>query len=129
MKTTATVISFLLIIVVALNAIAQGTSLVVYDSDGDELGTLKVLDNQGAKYVLLEEISKLFGGTRQNQPLLGRVTLIMKEKRIVVTINQNKVKIDNDEFTFSKPSVNISGKTAVPLDFLTRILSRVLSMR
>jgi N-acetylmuramoyl-L-alanine amidase len=128
-KTTATVISFLLIIVVALNAIAQGTPLVVYNSDGDEIGTLKVLDNQGAKYVLLEEISKLFGGTRQNQPLLGRVTLIMKENRIVVTVNQNKIKINDDEFTFTKPSVNISGKTAVPVDFLTRILSRVLGKR
>jgi len=128
-KTTAAVISFLLIIVVAINAIAQETPLVVYNSNGDELGTLNVRDNQGSKYVLLEEISRLFGGTRQNQPLLGRVTLIMKEKRIVVNLNQNKVKINDDEYTLSKPTINISGKAAVSADFLTRILSRVLEKR
>lgn len=129
MKATATVISFLLTIIIALNTIAQESSLEVYNSDGDEIGTLKLLDSQGTKYVFVEEISKLFGGTRQNQPLLGRVTLIMMEKRIVITLDRNQVKINDNEYALSKPPANISGKVAVPIDFLLKILTRVLGKR
>jgi len=127
-KATAAIISFLLAIVISLNAVAQ-SSLDVYSNGGDKIGTLKILDNQGTEYVLVEEISKIFGGTRQNQPLLRRVTLIMMEKRIVVTLDRNQVKINDNEYALSKPSANLSGKMAVPIDFLLKILTRVLGKR
>jgi N-acetylmuramoyl-L-alanine amidase len=128
-KVTLTVILLLLVIFMAFSVQAQETPIDVYDADGDNIGTLKAIDNQGTQYIFIEDVSKLFGGTRQNQPLLGRVTLIMKEKRIVVSLDRTQVKLNDTEYNLSKPPIKISGKIAVPIDFLTKILTRTLGKR
>jgi N-acetylmuramoyl-L-alanine amidase len=129
MKVTLTVILLLLVIFMAFCVHAQEMSIDVYDADGDDIGTLKAIDNQGTQYIFVEDVSKLFGGTRQNQPLLGRVTLIMKEKRIVISLDHTQVKLNDTEYNLSKPPIRISGKIAVPIDFLTKILTRTLGKR
>lgn len=108
---------------------AQETMIDVYSADGKNIGTLRIVDDQGTQYVYIEEISKLFGGTRQNQPLLGRVALIIKDKRIVISLGRNYVKLNDTEYKLSKPPINISGKVAVPIDFLTKIITRTLGKR
>lgn len=129
MKAILTVIQLLLVIFMAFSVNAQEMSIDVYDADGDDIGTLKTIDNQGTQYIFVEDVSKLFGGTRQNQPLLGRVTLIIKEKRIVVSLDRIQVKLNDTDYNLSKPPIRVSGKIAVPIDFLTKILTRTLGKR
>jgi N-acetylmuramoyl-L-alanine amidase len=110
-------------------SLAQISSLEVYNAEGDVIGTLKIWEAQGTQYVLLEDISKLFSATRKNEPLFGRMTIILNETRIVVTKERNRIKINDDENTISKPALSISGKLAVPLDFITKIVSKVIGKR
>ncbi|HGE70252.1 TPA: hypothetical protein ENX78_05410 [Candidatus Poribacteria bacterium] len=129
MKITLIAILLSLIILAPFSVNSQEMSIDVYDADGKDIGTFKITNYQGTQYVFVEEISKLFGGTRQNQPLLGRVTLIMKDKRIVISLDRNYIKLNDTEYKLSKPPINISGKVAVPIDFLTKILTRTLGKR
>lgn len=110
-------------------AIAQNLALTVYDAEENEIGSLKLWQVQESQYIPLEDISKLFGGTRKNEPLFGRMTLILMEKKIVVTNEQSRVKINDEEVNISKPAMTISGKLAVPMDFLTKIISKVINKR
>jgi len=122
-------ILFLLLGFVAAFVLAQGSYLQVYDAEGAEIGKLDLWEAQESQYVLLEDISKLFGGTRKNEPLFGRMTLGLMENRIVVTKELNRVKVNNEDENISKPAQIISGKLAVPLDFLTKIISKAIDKR
>lgn len=129
MKITLIIILLSFFFFMPFSVDAQETTIDVYNADGKNIGTFKIIDDRGTQYIYIEEISKLFGGTRQNQPLLGRVTLIIKDKRIVLSLDRNYVKLNDTEYKLSKPPINISGKMAVPIDFLTKIITRTLGKR
>ncbi len=129
MKITLIIILLSLLIFMSLSVNAQEMTIDVYNADGKNIGTLKIVNDQGTQYVFIEEISKLFGGTRQNQPLIGRVTLIIRDKRVVISLDRSYVRLNDTEYTLSKPPTNISGKIAVPIDFITKIITRTLGKR
>jgi len=129
-----TLIGYILILFLFLGfavvfVLAQDFYLQVYDAEGAEIDKLDLWEIQESQYVLLEDISKLFGGTRKNEPLFGRMTLILMENRIVVTKELNRVKVNNKDENISKPAQIISGKLAVPIDFLTKIISKAIDKR
>jgi N-acetylmuramoyl-L-alanine amidase len=104
----------------------DSTPLRVLDAEGEEIASLEVSEIREAKYVPLGQISKLFSGTRKREPLIGRITMTMMGKRIVLTLGQHQLKIDGEEYVLSNPPTSISDKVFVPLDFLTEILPNVI---
>ena len=123
------VISCLLLVLILPGVIAEVSPLQVFNADGEKIAALEVLDIQAVKYVLLGEVSKLFSGMRKNEPLIGRTTITMMGKRIVLTQGQHQLKIDNEEYVLSSPPASVSGKVVIPVDFLTEILPNVIGKK
>lgn|GEM_PF-824101 len=107
----------------------DSTPLRVLDAGGEEIASLEVLEIQEVKYVLLGEVKELFSGTAKYERLIGRVTVTMRGRKIILTLGQHQLKIDGEEYVLSNPPTSISGKVAVPLDFLTEILPNVIGKR
>ena len=105
---------------------AEVLPLRVFNAEGEEIASLEVLESQEVKYVLLGEVSKLFSGTRKSEPLIGRTTVTMMGKRIVLTRGRPQVKIDGEEYVLSDPPASVSGREAIPLEFLTGILPVII---
>ena len=116
----------LLMAFIASSAAPAVSPLRVFYAEGEEIASLKVLEDKGNRYVLLEEVSNLFSGTSKYERFRGRMTVTMKGKRIVFTLGQNQLKVDDEEYTLPNPAVSISDKIAIPIDFLTEILPIVI---
>lgn len=116
---------FLLLGLVVLNTTAETTPLKVF-SEADEIDSLDVLEIQGAKYVLLREVGELFSGTIKSEHLTGRTTVTIMGKRIVLTLNQHRLMVDNEEYVLSNPPVSASGDVVIPVEFLTAIMPHVI---
>jgi N-acetylmuramoyl-L-alanine amidase len=100
--------------------------LRVLDAEGEEITSLEVLEIREAEYILLEEVKRLFSGITKYERLIGRITVTMRGKRIILTLGQHRLKVDDEEYVLSNPPTSISGKVAVPVDFLTEILPNVI---
>lgn len=118
-----------LILTVIEVVIAQDLFLKVLDPKNKELGSLKVFDLHGSKYILLEDILKIFGGTIKSEPQFKRITLSLNDKKIIFTLDSSKIRIDNQEFSLPNPTIQISSKSAVSADFLTKILFLVINRK
>ncbi|HGJ66905.1 TPA: N-acetylmuramoyl-L-alanine amidase [bacterium] len=130
MKTSIFCILFtFLFLIFTFYTFAQDSSLLVYDAKDNEIGELIIKDFNGYQYASLEDISKIFGWARKNEPLFGRMTIIVLDKRIAVTKELSRVKVNDQEESMSKPAVIISGKLSVPLDFLTKVVSKAIDKR
>lgn len=99
--------------------------LRVFNAEGDKIADLDVLEDNNVEYVSLVDAINLFNGTRRYEPLIGRVTINIMGKNIVLTIGRNLLKIDDEEYVLSTPPIAISGKQLIPVDFLTEILPHV----
>lgn len=124
------IFSYLLLVLTVAGVVAEdSTPLRVLDAEGEEIASLEVLEIQEAKYVLLGEVKELFSGITKYERLIGRITVTMRGKRIILTLGQHQLKVDGEEYVLSNPPTSISGKVAVPLDFLTEILPNVTGKR
>lgn len=111
-------------------AVAQTTRLRVINDEGTELPSLEILSVQSTKYVLEEEITELFNGTRiAYKRLSGRIIIAMSGKQVVFTLRQHKLKVDDEEYVLSEPPDYISGKIAIPVEFLTAVLPDIIDMQ
>lgn len=122
-------LSYLLPALIVPGVVAEPSPLRVLDAEGEEIASLEVLEIQSVKYVLLEEVKELLSGTIKYERLIGRITVTMRGKTIVLTLGQHQLKIDDEEYVLSNPPASISDKVAVPLDFLTEILPNVIGTR
>ncbi len=120
-----TALLFVLLVLVVLNTTAETTPLKVF-SEEDKIASLEVLEIQKAKYVLLREVRELFSGTIKSEHLTGRTTVTIMGKRIVLTLNQHRLMIDNEEYVLSNPPVSSSGQVVIPVEFLTEIMPHVI---
>jgi len=118
--------SYLLLILIVPGVMADAFPLRVINAEGEEIAALEVLDRQEEKYVLLEEVSRLFSGTRKHERFSGRVTVTMRGKRIVFTPERHQLKIDDEEYILSNPPISVLGKVAIPVQFLTEVLPGVI---
>ena len=119
----------LLLAFIVPGAVAGTSPLRVFDAEGEEFASLQVLESQEAKYVRLEELTRLFSGTRKYEPLIGRMTVIIRGKRVVFTLGRHQLKVDDEEYVLSSPPVFISGEVAIPLEFLTEMLPIVVGKK
>ncbi len=120
-----TTLLFVLLGLVVLNTTAETTPLKVFSGE-DEIASLKVLEIQEARYVLLREVRELFSGTIKSEHLTGRTTVTIMGKRIVLTLNQHRLMVDSEEYVLSNPPVSVSGDVVIPVEFLTEIMPRVI---
>lgn len=120
---------FLLSIFVFSDLAAQATRLRVLNADGEEFVSLELLQIRSTKYVLEEEIreiKELFGAKRRYERLIKRLTLTVRDKRVVFTLGQHRLKVDGKEYVLSDAPVSISGRIAIPVDFLTEVLPGII---
>ncbi len=122
-----TTLLFLLGLVV-LNTTAEVPALRVFSQE-DEITSLEVLEIQEAEYVLLREVRELFNGTIKSEHLTGRTTVTIMGKRIVLTLNQHRLMVDNEEYVLSNPPVSASGDVVIPVEFLTEIMPHVIGRK
>lgn len=109
-------------------AVAQATRLRVINAKGEELPSLEILSVQSTKYVLEEEMTERFNGTRlAYKRLSGRVIIAMNGKQVVFTLRQHKLKVDDEEYVLAQPPVYISGKIVIPVEFLEVVLPNVIN--
>ena len=120
-----TILLFLLMGLVVPNTTAETLPLKVF-SEEDKITSLEVLEIREAKYVLLKEVRELFSGTIKSEHLTGRTTVTIMGKRIVFTLNQHRLMIDNEEYVLSNPPASVSGDVVVPVEFLTGIMPHVI---
>ena len=106
-------------------AMAADSVLKVF-AEGKEIASLELLEVQEAKYVSLREVRELFSGTWRSETLIGRITVTIMGKRIILTLNQSRLTIDDEEYVLSNPPASISGKVVVPVEFLTEIVPIVI---
>lgn len=111
------------------SVIAQDIFLQVLDSKNREIGSLKVFQSRGSRYILLEDILKTFGGTTKSELQFKRITLSLNNKKTIFIIDSTKIKVDDQEFDLSNPTIQISGKSAVSTDFLTKVLSAIINKK
>lgn len=108
---------------------AQDLFLQVFDSKNKEIGSMKVFESRGSKYILLEDILKIFGGTTKIEPQFKRITFSLNNKKTILILDSQKIRVDNQEFSLSNPTIQISGKFAVTSDFLTRVISAITNRK
>jgi len=120
---------FLLTVFVIPTVTAEISPLRVFYADEGKIASLAVVEIQETRYVLLEDVYRLFNGTIKSEPLIGRMTVTMRGKRIILTLSQNRLEIDGEEYALSKPPVMASGKAIVPVDFLTEILPVIIGRK
>ncbi len=122
---------FLIYLTLAIfeSVIAQDIFLQVFDSKNKEIGSLKVFESRGSRYILLEDILKTFGGTTKSELQFKRITLNLNNKKTIFTLDSPKIKVDNQEFDLSNPAIQISGKSAVSADFLTKVLFAIINRK
>lgn len=106
---------------------AQELFLRVFDSKNKEVGSLKVFESHGARYILLEDILKTFGGSIKREPQFKRITFSLNNKKAIFILDSQKIKVDNQDLSLSNPIIQISGKSAVPADFLTKALFTIIN--
>ncbi len=117
----------LLSVFMVSGAVAQVTHLRILNADGAELASLELLQRQSTKYVLEKELREAFNGARiKHERLVGRITITMMGKRIVFTLDQHRLRVDGKEYVLSMPPVSISGRIAIPVEFLTEILPAII---
>jgi len=119
----------LLMAFIAFSVTAAASPLRVFYAEGDEIAALKTLEDKDNRYILLEEVSNLFSGTSKYERFRGRMTVTMKGKRIVFTLGQNQLTVDDKEYSLPNPATSIAGKVAISVDFLTEVLPIVINKR
>lgn len=117
---------FLVFLLMIPRAISAPEPLKVLNAEGVKISSMEVIENKGAKYVQLLDVTKIFDGTVKSDPLLKRMTVTIMNNEIVLNIDRTYLRVNNEEYVISNPPVNISGKIAVPLEFLTEILPKVI---
>ncbi|MBD3183574.1 hypothetical protein GF312_14875 [Candidatus Poribacteria bacterium] len=128
---TASYISFLfLLLFISSNVFTDELQpLQVLYGDGESIGLIRVVEHQESNYVFLDEIAKIFSATKKTEPLFKRITITINGKKILLTLNQYRLQVDNEDFVLSNPPISISDKAAVPFDFLTDILPIILGKK
>jgi N-acetylmuramoyl-L-alanine amidase len=135
------------------NAFSQEFIRVV-DSNGTEILNVQSISLEDNQYLLISNLLKIFKAFDERQkvkifdakqryiPLTQKLTLEFKDnKKISLVINQTTVTIEGREsttesletssaefYTLSKPPALISNIPALPIEFLTQILSKVLEI-
>ncbi len=118
---------FLPLILMVSDAVAEATHLQVLNAEGREFASLELLQRQSTKYVLEKEIREAFNGTRvRHERLIGRITITMTGKRVVFTLDQRRLRVNDKEYVLSEPPVSISGRVAIPVEFLMEILPAII---
>lgn len=135
------------------NAFSQEFIRVV-DSNGTEILNVQAISLEDNQYLLINDLLtifktfderqkvKIFDAKQRYIPLTQKLTLEFKNnKKISLVINQTTVTIEGHEattesletslaefYTLSKPPALISNIPALPIEFLTQILSKVLEI-
>lgn len=113
------------LLLMAPSAGAEVPPLRVFNAEGEEIGSLKVWEIEGAKYVLLREVSALFSGIRKSKLLIRQETVIIRGKEIILTLGRHRLKVDGEEYVLTNPPTSMSDETVVPVEFLTEILPNI----
>ncbi|HIE28663.1 TPA: hypothetical protein EYP66_15395 [Candidatus Poribacteria bacterium] len=117
----------------------------VVDGNGIEILTVRPISLKDSQYLLINDLLKIFRAFDAKQryiPLTQRLTLEFKNnKKLSLTINQAKVTAESSEtitepfrtslpesYILSRPPLLISDKPALPIEFLTQVLAKVLDI-
>jgi N-acetylmuramoyl-L-alanine amidase len=118
-------LAYSFLILLAFSTTAAVPPLRILDADGEEIALFPIQEKDEGKYVALEAVSRLFGGTMTSKPLIKQTIVNIMGKRIVFAIDKKRVEVNNKEFELLYPTASISGKVYIPLDFLTHILPNI----
>ena len=145
----------ILFAIILLNTNAFSEEFIrVVDSNGTEILSIQAISLEDNQYLLISDLLrifkifddrqkvKFFDAKQRYIPLTQKLTLEFKNnKKISFVINQTTVIIEGREatteslenssaesYTLSKPPVLISNIPALPIEFLTQILSKVLEI-
>ncbi len=131
------------------NALPEGFIRVI-DNNGTEILTVQSITLEDNQYLLIHDLLKIFkkfdekvrifDAKQRYIPLTQKLTLEFKNnKKISLVVNQTAVTIESYEvdtkpfasvesYTLSKPPVLISDKPALPIEFLSQLLAKVLEL-
>ena len=80
-------------------------------------------------YVPLSEIGRVYHANKLWYPDTRRITLEIPGKAMRGVVGSRLVFIGGDSYTMSGPAVFVDGQVAVPLDFVEKILNKVLAQK
>jgi N-acetylmuramoyl-L-alanine amidase len=107
---------------------AQATSpYTVYTADGRR--SLPVRGTGDDEMVELARVAELFGLTVSEDPRVEGITIVARDQRITLLPNQSFVSVGGRIDTLSAPVRRERDGYLVPLDFLSRAVSRALGQR
>jgi len=91
--------------------------------DGVELRTaVAPYQNQGRTMVPLRVISENLAAVVDWDPVNKRVNMEQDGKTIVLTLGRNQALVDGEVYLLDVPAVSVSGRTFVPLRFISEML-------
>ncbi|MDI6808223.1 MAG: N-acetylmuramoyl-L-alanine amidase [Candidatus Eisenbacteria bacterium] len=80
-------------------------------------------------YVPLSEIARMHHATKLWYPETRRMTLEIPGKAIKTVVGSRLVLIGGDSYMMSGPAVFVDGQVAIPLDFVEKVLNKVLAQK
>ncbi|MDP2320300.1 MAG: N-acetylmuramoyl-L-alanine amidase [Acidobacteriota bacterium] len=115
------------VLALSLAAAAQTPSLTVLSRDGRKPLPLTAINN--LDYVAVDDINTAFGTTAREDRLAGGLTITLRGRSIVLTVDQNVVSVSGRLVNLPSPPVRRDNRWFVPAEFLPRALSLLLDTR
>ncbi|MBM3212418.1 hypothetical protein FJZ33_09370, partial [Candidatus Poribacteria bacterium] len=76
------ILPVLILFLIDSGVMSDSANLQVFNSNNVKIANIEILENQGTKYVPLSSVASLFYGTARMEPLLKRVTVTIKDRKI-----------------------------------------------
>lgn len=115
------------VLALSLAAAAQTPSLTVLSREGRKPLPLTAINN--LDYVAVDDINTAFGTTAREDRLAGGLTISLRGRSIVLTVDQNVVSVGGRLVNLPSPPVRRDNRWFVPAEFLPRALSLLLDTR
>ncbi len=115
------------VLALSLAAAAQTPSLTVLSREGRKPLPITAINNQD--YVAVDDINTAFGTTAREDRLAGGLTITLRGRSIVLTVDQTVVSVSGRLVNLPAPPVRRDNRWFVPAEFLPRALSLLLDTR
>lgn len=115
------------VLALSLAVAAQTPSLTVLSREGRKPLALTTINN--LDYVAVDDINTAFGTTAREDRLAGGLTISLRGRSIVLTVEQNVVSVGGRLVNLPSPPVRRDNRWFVPAEFLPRALSLLLDTR
>jgi N-acetylmuramoyl-L-alanine amidase len=115
------------VLALSLAVAAQAPPLTVLSREGRKPLPITAINN--LDYVAVDDLNSAFGTSAREDRLAGGLTISLRGRSIVLTVEQNVVSVSGRLVNLPSPPVRRDNRWFVPVEFLPRALSLLLDTR